>query len=831
MRDFLKKEVKMIDKKEVFVYLIIFLLVVPVFSSGFENDIAEYEYLNIDDIAEFDYLDEGVVIDGNAELDYLNEGVVFVDGDASDGADDYFYVEIDNFSNDVFSLGVFSSNSDEIIGSSDETAEEEIKATVNISTSKQLLRTGENISIGVSVNSSSVSSLNATIKIDSIAGSGQSFEYNILSFPYSLTLDLTQPAKYRINVSLRSSEGKIVASDTATFSVYKIMLSAPLESDYGKEVDVVVNISAPGETINFAILDYGEGQNSNIDFASYNQPALNHIFKYGYNAPGNYTIKLNSMISGGSPIIIQRDITIRSVNDTQAPSITLINPAASEEIRNSTIDFVYRASDNVLVANCTFNLYNESSSGVFTKMNVSSVNRNIENGKEYNLTYTKFNSGKYLWEIECFDNSSNKNSAQRGFSVNITDGENFNYEKKADVENIIATINKFLEDEKKFGIDEKKAVEDLGIMNDIDFYKRRILQIEQDLKYNFRFISDPALKEKNKKEMLEEIDEMKSKVVVGIRVVEKKEFVKNRIELNIEGFVNDYILSKNMVLRGAALKKLIQYNREIQGKINVESNIKKIEIDYMEGEEKLTLVTRSININDNRLSKIFEIYPEKLAEKDVVFIGGGSLNGNYAEFSYSNLNDKRMVYYIRGFKDNSYIEKIETILFEDRVPEDFVKITGMSIFDFGSGGGIYYGIFIFLLAVLVAFGFFVRKKIQLSRWRDEPNFLRILEFISQAKGCIRYNDIEGAREKYHKIKEIYPLIPAESKSYLFEKIREMQIEIDKRDIFNLVREYEEAKRNFLREDSMRLYSEIQRVYMRLPKKYREIVYRKVFRGY
>jgi hypothetical protein len=59
----------------------------------------------------------------------------------------------------------------------------------------------------------------------------------------------------------------------------------------------------------------------------------------------------------------------------------------------------------------------------------------------------------------------------------------------------------------------------------------------------------------------------------------------------------------------------------------------------------------------------------------------------------------------------------------------------------------------------------------------------------------------------------------------------MQIEIDKRDIFNLVREYEEAKRNFLREDSMRLYSEIQRVYMRLPKKYREIVYRKVFRGY
>ena len=52
-------------------------------------------------------------------------------------------------------------------------------------------------------------------------------------------------------------------------------------------------------------------------------------------------------------------------------------------------------------------------------------------------------------------------------------------------------------------------------------------------------------------------------------------------------------------------------------------------------------------------------------------------------------------------------------------------------------------------------------------------------------------------------------------------------ESPKKDIFALLREYEESKKKFDREECLRIYEEIKKVYNTLPEKYKKIVYRKI----
>jgi hypothetical protein len=58
----------------------------------------------------------------------------------------------------------------------------------------------------------------------------------------------------------------------------------------------------------------------------------------------------------------------------------------------------------------------------------------------------------------------------------------------------------------------------------------------------------------------------------------------------------------------------------------------------------------------------------------------------------------------------------------------------------------------------------------------------------------------------------------------------MLIRIDRKDIFGLVKEYQEAKRKWNREDYIRLYEDIKKIYERLPDKDRKKVY-DIINGY
>ena len=109
-------------------------------------------------------------------------------------------------------------------------------------------------------------------------------------------------------------------------------------------------------------------------------------------------------------------------------------------------------------------------------------------------------------------------------------------------------------------------------------------------------------------------------------------------------------------------------------------------------------------------------------------------------------------------------------------------------------------------------------------WKREPNVAKVFNLIDDIKKRLKEKEIEEAREKYYKIKEIYPLLPSKTKKYFYEKIKEMLVRIDRKDIFNLVKEYQEAKRKWNKEDYMRLYEDIKKIYERLPEKDRKKVY-------
>ncbi len=140
---------------------------------------------------------------------------------------------------------------------------------------------------------------------------------------------------------------------------------------------------------------------------------------------------------------------------------------------------------------------------------------------------------------------------------------------------------------------------------------------------------------------------------------------------------------------------------------------------------------------------------------------------------------------------------------------------------------VYFMVALFLLICLVILFIFISKKMKVQRWKKEPNVVKCFELLRKSALYIKEKDLERARENYRELKRIYPVLPSKPKQFFYEKIKELSVEIDKRDIFGLVREYEEARTHWNKEDCLRIYKDIKKVYERLPIKYRQKIYEKI----
>jgi hypothetical protein len=621
----------------------------------------------------------------------------------------------------------------------------------------------------------------------------------------------------------------------------------------GESVKITAIVNSPIRKIAPVILDYGDGSSPSFSLTETNQ--FNQYFSKKYSQDGKYTVNLSATILGVTTFTIQKNginvsdnPTGSSNTDSASPSISLLEPNDEAIIYGSAVNFSYKASDSVKIQNCTFKLYENCASMSYCSTSSSNLifptnsqqnsianNYSVQNNKKVEVNLKDFEDGIYEWLVECYDNSSNYDWEVGFFKIiNENSSEKLeNYSQKEEIEDLKGQADSFLT--KDFNLEEKEVLEDLNLLNETRYYKKRLLDIEQFFEENYKYVSTEALRKQKTDEYLAEIENIKNEIPKSIAIKESSEYTKNSVDKDFESIVQEYFDSTNTQIGKSSIQKLARINKELQNEISVSTKVKSIEIEYANGTSKLTLVKKGLNLNNDSYNKILEIIPKEIAEsaEEITFLTENNvINGDpIFEVNYENLEKKEIIYYINKSVKLKEFEKTDTLLFEDNLNKFEGGFTGFFIADLGSLDFTLYFIIAFILVVVLLFIVpFVFKKFKILNWRKEPNVVRVMNLIEDIQRLLKEKEIENAREKYYKIKEIYPLLPNKTKSYFYEKINEMLIKIDRKDIFGLVKEYQEAKRKWNKEDYMRLYEDIKKIYERLPEKDRKKVY-DIINGY
>jgi hypothetical protein len=372
-------------------------------------------------------------------------------------------------------------------------------------------------------------------------------ESNFYGTQGSLVLDesvITGEGYYEIIVNFKEpSANEIIEKN---FSVAKISFAldeSPIEM--GEEKDFRIIVKSEVEKIQSLIFDLGPGENNNITFWDISTNNFDQTFSHTYNQEGSYLVTISLKINGEMYNLNVQTVEVVDSGDTSPPDITLIYPEDDEIIHEENMTFKYEAKDNVEIDNCTFKLYNVSKGSTIHEgdefTNVRQINKSLENNERVEIKIVWFETGGYAWEVECFDNSSNGGWKIYLFDVVLENSTNstlttqFNdYEQREYIEDVLGGVNAFLLDEEEFEADVKEVLNDLGISKDIEFYKKRLIQIDQYFKENYKYVSSEELREQKEKEYLEEFENIKNKIPKEIEIIDSFEYVKNSVEIDLE---------------------------------------------------------------------------------------------------------------------------------------------------------------------------------------------------------------------------------------------------------------------------------------------------------
>ncbi|MBV2224911.1 MAG: hypothetical protein KUL74_08700, partial [Cloacibacterium sp.] len=459
---------------------------------------------------------------------------------------------------------------------------------------------------------------------------------------------------------------------------------------------------------------------------------------------------------------------------------------------------------------------------------IANIN-NVQKDKKISVDLKNFNEGFYKWVVECYDNYSNSNIKYGIFQIDLNGsksniGEEYMY--KGRIERLKEIADEFIISD--FSLDEKIVLEEMKLLDDIKYYKKRLLTIQEFFKENYKYASDES-KEKKISDYLDELEGIESSLPINISIKEKYEYVKNSINEDFRKIVEDYFYGSDIYISKSSLRKLEEANRKIQSDISVSTSVKLVKMEYLDNEEEIRFVEKKVVIEKGFSGKILEIIPENIVKdkKDIAFITKNKPVGdeNIYELDYDDLEDGRIIYYITDSIKLKDLEKTETVLFEEDLSNVKVRVTGFFVFgDLSSGIALYIIIGFVLLIILFTLVPVVLRKFRMIAWKREPNVVRVIHLLEEIDKMLKEKEVEKAREKYYKLQEIYPVLPSKTKPHFYKKISEMLVKIDKKDIFGLVKEYQEAKKRWDKENVMRLYEDIKKIYKRLPDKDRKKVY-------
>ena len=666
--------------------------------------------------------------------------------------------------------------------------------------------------------------------------------------------DISSVGKYTLKASRNLLYDGTLVSDSVDFYVVDVDFSLDDYSiDLGDSVEIELIIDNPNKFDGEYTIEVNGNHNilSNSYKVDINGNDVDKTFGYTPNSEGEYEIELIMKINhnGNWDYTKKLSLEVDSNEDTKNPEVNLVYPAWEEVIRSSEIEFIYDVTDNVDLAECTLKLYNatENSAGLYeTAGLIFPLNNNdrdlakedpLGDDDTIKLKLIDFDEGQYIWEVKCKDGAGNSNVDYNYFVVDLSGGtynyggtisDGMDYAREEEVSDLVDAINSFLENINSLALDESQAAEILNIEDDMTHYKKKLLQIDQDLKYNLKFMSTDKY-EKRIAEIDEEIDEIKDNIIVGIDVTDTYEYSKSSIDLEVKEIIFDYFDATGQNIGNSALKKIIKGNEELQDSISARVEVLAIDVEYIDGTKKMILVNKKFDIDSNPADKLLEVVPEDLAEQIFFTIDSDDIGEGIWEVRLSDLENDELTYYFFSEESLQNIQKTESLLFGEEIKGDVNLITGF-VTGIGEIGSSMILPFLVLFLFMGYVGFVIFGKARLEVWKKEPNVVRILDLMKNTKLLLKENKVLDARENYQKMSEIYKVLPNKCKNFFFNEIKIIRLAIDKKDVLNLIIEYEKARNENRLTDASELHSKISSIYKKLPKKFQDKVYQRLIKN-
>jgi hypothetical protein len=362
----------------------------------------------------------------------------------------------------------------------------------------------------------------------------------------------------------------IIANDEGGNQIIKT-ISVEIEPLYYFKIKVIDNETIDvikDVTVELDNIDLYTNSSGKVEYNVTNKNYDLEIYKSGYE-----DINIDIDINGSTSLTfrLQKDY------ETLAPNVTLISPGNNS---NSYNEFKFKFSDNT---NATCTMYVSEDDNWWIDVNESNVKPNIEFSFRPNITYDKFK-----WRVHCVDDDDNVgiskqyfvNQTQTVLQTSVQEDDVIEQAEPDTTFNIVQEVYNIIPDFDRYSPDERVVVQILDLELLLKDARRRLDMANRDLFNINREQSTDEIIEK-RDEIYARIDQIKDETPLTISVTDKGEFIKYLDEVEVEDTFNKYLDIKSLNLKSSDLKRLLNFNKELQRKVSISTVAYNVDIKYI----------------------------------------------------------------------------------------------------------------------------------------------------------------------------------------------------------------------------------------------------------